>query len=71
MIPEADAGQTYLRLPLLAAEASGPVAESPDAVFDGVFLMEDKIRSSLLLFRIVVQILADGVSLGSATGQGV
>lgn len=64
-----------MRLPLLAAEAACPVTETPDAVFDGAFLMEAKIWSSLLpvmfLVSILVQIFANGVGFGPATGQGV
>ena len=67
--------QAHLRLPLLAAEAARPVTEASDAVFDGVFLMEDEIRFHVLLvlvlFRILVQILAHGVGFGPATWQGI
>lgn len=63
--------QTYLRLPLLAAEASCPVTEAPHAVFDGVFFMEAVTGVSQLLVRILVQILAHGVGFGPATGQCV
>lgn len=64
-----------LRLPLLAAEAARPVTEASDAVFDGVFLLEDEIRPHLFLplplVTVLVQVLADGVRFGPATGQGV
>lgn len=64
-------GQTYLRLPLFAAEAACPVTEASDAVFDGVFLVLCSQLPVMFLVSILVQIFTYGVGFGPATGQGV
>ena len=58
---------------LLAGEAARPVAEAPDAVLDGVLLLEAKLRPGLVLLRVLApaQVLAQCVGLGPAAGQGV